>query len=240
MKSAQDSLELDILVVAYRARQELIQTIASIALFSAPGYRLTTYENSVKNYPLTWIWNRFTEQSRRPYIALCNADIIVGPAWDSECLSVLKKDSSVGMVQPLANYGRHNEALKMPVSVFPGSMDLEMAPEVMKHLQSLTSVDELALGSNHDLILGHCFIFPRSAWVDLGGFNEKIPYGGNEYDFSRRLVQRGSRLAVTRKSFAYHLWNRSARDAIANGEWDAQRHQPKFSVPPDNKGFSEI
>ena len=80
-------MTIDILVVAYCGWHALGETLASIARYSEPGYRLTVFENSVRNYPLTWIWNRFIEESGRGVIALVNPDVIVGPGWDSEALA---------------------------------------------------------------------------------------------------------------------------------------------------------
>ncbi len=235
------SSSLDILVVAYHARKELIQTIASIALFTRPGYRLTVYENGAHNYPLTWLWNRFIEASRRPYVALCNADIIVGPGWDTEVLDCLKKFPDVGAVQPFSNCGQHNDAFPgSQGGQFPSEMDIQEAPDVTARLKKEFAERRFAFGTNRDLIFGHCYVLERDIWKALGGFDENYQFGGNEYDFNERLVKQGMRLAVCGHAFAYHFWNASSKEAKARNQWDEEKGQPVFKNPPVHKAFPEV
>src|SRR2546426_11496811 len=105
---------IDVLVVAYHARERLADTLSSLALWSQPGYRLVVYDNSSKNYPLTWIWNRFFEQSNRPFVALCNPDIIVGPGWDVEAISCLEAIGHCAAVSPLTNSIFHKTIADIP------------------------------------------------------------------------------------------------------------------------------
>lgn len=231
---------LDILVVAYHARKELIQTIASISLFTKPGYRLTVYENAAHNYPLTWLWNKFVESSRRPYVALCNPDILVGPGWDTETLACLEEHPQVGVVQPFTNCGQHNDLFQTAGGQFPGDMEIEAAPDVTNRLKQEFSHRRFAFGTNRDLVFGHCYILSRNVWKELGGFDEKFQFGGNEYDFNERLVKRNKHLAVCGHAFAYHFWNASSKEAKSRDEWDYQKGQPIFKTPPSYKSFSEV
>lgn len=234
------SSKLDILVVAYHARKELIQTIASISLFTKPGYRLTVYENAYHNYPLTWLWNRFVESSRRPYVALCNPDIIVGPGWDSETVTCLEKYPDVGVVQPFTNCGQHNDVFQSPGEHFPREMAIEAAPDITDRLKQEFADRRFVFGTNRDLIFGHCYILRRDVWKELNGFDEKFQFGGNEYDFNERLVKRNRRLSVCGHALAYHFWNASSKEAKTRMEWDYDKGQPIFKNPPDYKTFPEV
>jgi len=229
---------LDIFVVAYRARKELANTLASISLFTEPGYRLTVYENGANNYPLTWLWNRFLSESGRPYVAICNPDIIVGPGWDTESLACLEHEVDVGAVQPFTNCGQHNDIFGTP-GVFPRPMRIDDVPAVTERIRAEFADRRYLFSTKRDVLFGHCYILRRATWKELGGFDEKFEFGGNEYDFNDRLLLQGKRLAICGHAFAYHVWNASSKEAKERNEWDAARGQPLFKAPPAGR-FGEI
>ena len=107
-------MKLDILVVSYHAKKELAQTLASIALFSAPGYRLTVHDNTARNYPLTWLWNSFVSRRRRDFVALANSDVVLGPGWDTEAVTLLESDKKIGNVSPASNCPAHKSLSPIP------------------------------------------------------------------------------------------------------------------------------
>ncbi len=233
-------MSLDILIVAYGAKKALTQTVGLITYCSAPGYRLTVYENGRNNYPLTWIWNQFVRASRRPYVALCNPDILVGPGWDTEAMACFEEIPTVAAINPLSNYGKHYELLLTDKDPFGGGIDAGGVQGKVEYLKKAFSGKRFIVGQVSNFLWGHCYIFRRKCWIELDGFNEKYEFGGNEYDFSDRLLQKGWRLAICTHSFAYHIGKESTKEAKKNGAWDEEKNQPRFNTPPKGTEFSDI
>ncbi len=230
-------MTIDILVVAYCGWTALGETLASIARFSEPGYRLTVFENGVRNYPLTWLWNRFAEASTRDVLALCNPDILVAPGWDAEAVACFELHPDCGVVCPLSNTQLHREQLASPV---PDALELEDVEALAARLHRDAAQPRFVLGADHRMTPAHCALIPRAAWSAVGGFDERVPFGGNDYDFNRRIADAGMRLAVATRTFSFHRWGVSTSDARRLGQFDEARHQPRFRTPPAGVPFHEL
>jgi GT2 family glycosyltransferase len=230
-------MNVDILIVAYCAWDALAETLASLARWSDPGYKLTVYENSARNYPLTWLWNRFVEQSRRPFIALCNPDIVIGPGWDTEAVACLEQHRDCAAVSPISNTEPHRAVLPAVVPEDVGREDVE---PLTARLRAAFAGRRFHVTRDYRMAPAHCVIFRRDAWARVDGFDERIPFGGNDYDFNRRLVEAGMGLAVATHAFAFHRWRASTGDAIRLGQFDVQRNEPRFNRPPAGAAFADL
>lgn len=228
-------MDLDIFIVAFHAKQVLYEAAVSILMGSEPGYRLTIYDNSVHNYPLTWLWNRFVEQSGREYIAMCNPDIIVSPGWDTEAMACLTQHPNVAAVNPHTNYGFQIGLYGHP---WPGDFTAFDAPKIADKMKQDFKEKRFVLTKDPRILAGHCYIFRKSTWKLLNGFDERITFFFNEVDFSRRAIARGMDLAVCGHAFAFHKWHSSTQDAQNQGVLD-DKGVPKFKPPPPVK-FNEI
>lgn len=221
--------KLDILVVSYHAKKELALTLASLAMFSAPGYRLTVHDNTSRNYPLTWLWNSFIRRSRRDFIALVNSDVVVGPGWDTEALELLQSDKTVGNVSPVSNCPAHSNLAPIP----------EPREEALEWIEKLTvgikaGRPRFHIGTDHTLVVGHCMIFPVSAFSRIGGFDERYPFANNDWDFNERLIKSGLKMGVALHAPCLHWWNASTNDAKAKGV------APGFVPPPAGATFDTV
>lgn len=199
-------MKLDIFVVAYHAKEDLAEAVSSIAKFSQHGYRLVVYENSAKNYPLTWLWNEFMRQSRREFVAFCNPDIVVAQGWDSESLECFEVHQDVAAVSPASNYPPHEALAALGV--------------------------RFHFGEDPELVPYHCALVRRAAWEKVGGFDDKIPFAGNDYKLNERFVAEGMRLGVAVQAKIWHKWNSSVKEAKKRGEYDEKWCVPNFSEPP--------
>lgn len=208
---------IDILIVAYRAREYLAQCLQTIALYTAEGYRLTVYDNRPKNYPLTWIWNRFIEDTRREYVALVNPDVLVGPGWDTEAMACLAENPSCSSVSPITNWYAHQEVLPRWV---PDSVSIPEIPFVHKQLQASASpFPRFFLKKSRAIASGHCLITRKSTWATLGGFDDKRhPFVDSDEEFHDRAMAAGMIQGVCTRAFVFHYGNRSVKEAQALGE----------------------
>lgn len=222
-------MKLDIFIVGFKAEKELATALASIALWSKPGYRLTLHDNSVVNYSLTWLWNRFIEQSPREAIALVNPDVIVGPGWDSEAMDLLQAHPSCAAAMPLTNQGSHASYYQMP-DVREAWMDqmLVVTGELKRKLPQ-----RFILSKDRTMVSGHCMIVRKAAWKQLGGFGEQWPFANNDFDFNDRALARGMDLGVCLNSAVFHQWGSSTRDAKASGVVG-------FNTVPPGTNFSTV
>lgn len=205
-------MKIDILVVSFHAKKELAQCLSSIALHSAPGYRLTVHDNTAINYSLTWVWNRFVDRSKRELIALINSDVIVGPGWDSEAVAFLQQDPQVASVSPLSNYPPHH-----PLAVIPGPTGQSVDEIVKATEERKKNPLRFHKGNHYTLVAGHCMIVRKAAHAKVGGFNEAYPFANNDYDFNQRLLKAGMALGVCLHALSLHWWNASTNDAKKKG-----------------------
>lgn len=225
-------MKIDILVVSYHARKELAQTLSSIALYSVPGYRLTIHDNTEINYPLTWLWNRFIERSRREVIALVNSDVIVGPGWDSEAIACLLEDPSIGNVGPISNYPQHSEfGIIQP----PNSESMKAIAGETETRRTI--VPRFIKRSENTLVGGHCMLFRKSAWEKVGSMDERFPFASNDWNFNQRLISCGYSLGVCLRSVCLHWWNASTKDGQSKG---LMRDGPVFETPKPGSSFETI
>lgn len=230
-------MTVDILVVAYCGWRPLADTLASLALWSEPGYRLTVFENSVKNYPLTWLWNRFFEQSPRDVVALCNPDVIVGPGWDAEALACFAQHPDSAAVSPLSNTAPHLETLGIPL---PDTIAPADAETVAAELGRSGAGPRFHITRDERMAPGHCVLVRRRAWQQVGGFDERLAFGGNDFDFNRRLVNAGMTLGVATRTFSLHRWGASTADAVRLGQFDTAQNTPRFGHVPAGLRFDEL
>ena len=95
-----------------------------------------------------------------------------------------KKNSSLGAFAGVYKQKTHSKIQK--------TYDRIQRLWVLKGLQEKRSYQGNA---NH--LLGGCLIVKRQAWEKACGFNEKIGWGGEEFDFILRLQKAGYQTAVT-------------------------------------------
>lgn len=225
-------MKIDILVVSYHAKAELAQCLASIALYSAPDYRLTVHDNTAVNYPLTWLWNRFAERSRCEFLAFVNSDVVVGPGWDSEAIALMRADGRVAAVSPLSNYPPHRGLGKIQPPDEDALDWILTATETLKE-----SPKRYHHGTDRTLVGGHCMVLRRSAFKKVSGFDEKWSFANNDWDMNERLVKAGYLLGVCLHSLSLHWVNASTKDAKKKG---LLKGGPVFVKPVPGATFDNL
>jgi glycosyltransferase involved in cell wall biosynthesis len=100
--------------------------------------------------------------------------------------------------------------------VYPGAgprrlYEIEM--EALRHQPDCTVLWAAASGSNQSM--------PRTAFLDAGGFNERLDI--NEHrELALRLCAAGGRMTAIDEAFSYHLTHRSGwRDPLSETGWEA-------------------
>lgn len=230
------SSDLDIFIVAYHAKVALSDTLQSVALWTSPGYRLTVYDNSKKNFPLTWLWNRLIEQSGRSFVAILNPDIVLSAGWASEAIACMNAHADCGVAAPVSNNSFHSERFK-------GAFYREFTPaegQVIADELAAKPFPRFSLFKEYQATPGHCLVIRKAAWKKVSGFNERIPFAGNDYDFNRRVALASMSLGICMKAACYHKWNQSIKEGIALGTFDEKSNCPRFASPPRDVPFSSL
>jgi GT2 family glycosyltransferase len=140
-------------------------------------------------------------------------------------------------VSPLSNTDPHREAL---LGVLPDSIALADVESVTARLAEAFPERRFHLTRDRQMTPAHCVVFRREAWALVNGFDENLPFAGNDYDFNARLVEAGMDLAVATRAFSFHRWRVSTGDAIRLGQFDVARNEPRFNAPPPGARFADV
>jgi hypothetical protein len=230
-------MTIDILVIAYHAKADLAETLSSVARTTSPGYRLTVYDNAVHNYPLSWLWNRFFEASGRPLVCVLNPDVVLFPGWDTELKECMRVNADCAAASPISNHKPHDEAFGNQVpSILPGDAEASLPAILKERFKDRRFVPS----SDHRMAPGHCCVVRKDMWRRICGFNEQVPFAGNDYDFNLRLVKAGQKLYVCTHVPVFHKWNKSINEGIAMGTFDTNSWSPRFSSPPAGTPFPSL
>lgn len=231
-------MRVDILIVSYGVRDYLVRCLASVAKNTGDGFRLSVYDNRPKNYPLTWIWNRFSEASGREILVFLNPDVMVGPGWDTEIIECFRENQNVAVAAPVTNAGSHH-SISGVHNCIPSALEIDGLEDVQKELlKAAPRQNRFHIIRNPRAGCGHCFAVRRDSWEKLGRFNERdFPFYGNEDEFNGRVVKAGMDLAICTRAFSFHYWSKSVKEALEGGEIEKGSLSPKFSKPPDDLRF---
>jgi GT2 family glycosyltransferase len=166
-----------------------------------------------------------------------NPDILLGPGWDTEADLCLTEYSDCGAVSPITNHGPQYELVPQLV---PPNVSLADVVPLTHRIQQSVAGKRFVFTKDERMTPHHCVIFPRAVWAKINGYNERIRFAGNDYDFNARIVQAGMNLAICTYAMSFHKGGVSTREAVGRGAFDVRANCPKFSNPPSNTDFSAI
>lgn len=66
-------------------------------------------------------------------------------------------------------------------------------------------------------IQGACVVMPKKAWIKVGGLDENMPLGADDFDISIRVKEMGYSLYVSEQAYVHHRGHASGNKAP--GEW---------------------
>lgn len=178
----------NIIVTGYGVTEE-VKEIQSICVSSVVDntefpYVLTYYDNVIFEEPLTVSWNFYCEKSPAEFICLLNNDTEVSPGWLTRMIEVFEKEESCGFVGPSTN----------------------QCHSPQKEVGTLAEAE--ALGPTwvemQDPISGFCLVFRKTLWEELGGFDTRYGFYGQESDFIDRAYKLGYKSFWRKDAFVFH------------------------------------
>ncbi len=130
------------------------------------------------------------------YLVLLNSDTIVTSGWLGRLLRHLRRDTQVGLVCPVTNFAG-NEAMIEIDYASAGEMQAFSQELARGHAGRLLDIEVAPL---------FCAMTRMPLWHALSGLDERFETGMFEDDdFSRKVRQRGLRVAAAEDCFVHHF-----------------------------------
>lgn len=199
--------------------------LAGEARRRSEAFRLIAFEENRGFAPAV---NAGVAASRGEYVCLLNNDTVATRGWLSALVRHLEKDPSLGMVSASTNE-------------IANAAKVEVGYREMADLDSWARAFTRANAGRADAIetlAMFCVLLRRETYDDVGALDERFTVGMFEDDdYSRRLREKGLRLAVARDSFVHH-WGRGTFRRLSEEEYlriyreNRQRYQEKWASPP--------
>ena len=187
------------------------------------------------------------QSAKGKYLVILNNDTLVSRGWLTNLISVLKNDSSVGIVSPVTNYVGEGPQID------PQAQNLQPTLEsVAEYAQTINERSEVYYEPNR--LVFFCVLLRREL-VDLIGYLDEGYQKGNfeDDDYCLRTRAAGYRLAIARNTFVYHhgtvtfklnqishnqwmeinrnrFYQKAGRIATAIRQWTPSSTDPKISV----------
>lgn len=170
-----------------------------IIIDNASDKNTALYLDSLKNNDLTLLRNeenqgfvkavnRGIRESSSEFLCILNNDTIVANCWLTEMINVIKKNPSVGIVNPSSNTLGQN---------LDYGESIDARAEDIKHEKG----EYVELGS----AFGFCMLTKRKIFDEIGLFDEKYGMGYFEdTDFSLRAKQKGYKSVRALAAYVYH------------------------------------
>ncbi len=121
-------------------------------------YRLYFQDNRKGTLNMAQLWNEFVRQSTSDILVIVDSDIQFSSNWLTKLIAVLEQDD-IGTVVPVTNVT--NELVHQAHHASGAS------PFIVPYGQ----------------VAGMCFVFRREAFKDIGGFDEKFMFYGQDTDW---------------------------------------------------------
>ena len=183
------------------------------------GVRVIRHET---NLGLAAARNTGWQAARAPLVAFTDDDCKPDQHWLAEILSVAARwpDSAGygGEIVPsgvdsfMVNYLRHNNPLR------PLEVNLLDAKSLRQRLVLYLRRSSVRRGQDVERpvssLVGANMAFRRTALSELGGFDDRFRFGGEEEDLCRRITSAGGKLMWTPNARVTHIFESAASDTF--------------------------
>lgn len=185
---------VECVMVGYMSKDIEVETFALLQEWTPAPCRLI--DNTYRNAPLTSIWNQVLWDSSVEVVVLLNADVWVTPGWLGHLTTVFA-DPSIAVAGPGSSTGTNYIDVGQWSEPPPKRNWLEMAAQ--------RALDRYGADTPWDKdVHGFCYAVSKRAWTALGGFDEGIPFYGNEVEFNERAREEGFRVLKVPQSYVWH------------------------------------
>lgn len=219
-----------IIILSYNTLSYTKLCIESIRTYTAPGsYELIIIDNGSTDGSAEWLreqpdillqcnvenrgfpggCNQGMRLATGDALLLLNSDTIVTPRWLENLCRALDSGAHIGAVGCVTNSCSNQQTIPVNYDSMEGMVGFA---ERYNHSDSATWRSWLRL-------VGFCFLWKRSVYARIGGFDERFSPGNYEDDdLSFRIRAAGYELLLCQDTFIHHFGSQSFREAASKGE----------------------
>ncbi|WP_297446466.1 glycosyltransferase [Desulfurobacterium sp.] len=199
--------EDEIVVVDNNSEDKTVEIVNSIAKESPISIKLVSFQ---ENLGYSRAVNEGIKLSSRDFLVFLNPDTLVTKGMFENLLSALEKEN-VGAAGPLSvnvTYTQHFSRY-LPVLDY-----LMSGKEILDYREAIAAfLSNYFEGTLIDtkLLIGLCLAVRRDVVEKIGGLDENLFLGMDDFEFSWRLRENGYKLKIVPSAFVYHFGHASFR-----------------------------
>lgn len=172
-----ETRRVEIIMLKFKESPEVIdKAITRIVHNTNHPFKLTIFDNRLNTANTSKIWNKLVKESTCDYVMLIDSDAFVPITKEGEPCWLTKMMESI-----------EETGLVIPVSSCGGG-----ARQHVTHAEEYPSFER-----NADIWSGYCFLFKKSAYEQVGEFDERFYIYGQDSEWAYRAKKIGG--AIMRK-----------------------------------------
>lgn len=179
-----DIRRVEIVMLKFREEPRIIDTAINRIIHTTDWpFKLTIFDNRPNNANTSRIWNKLVREATCDYILIIDSDAFVPPKKLSPCwlTRMMESIDETGVVVPVssASGGAHQHV--------SGPREYPSAVR------------------NTDIWSGYCFLFSRSAYEQIGPFDERFYIYGQDSEWAHRTAKKVNGAVMRQDVFVEHI-----------------------------------
>ncbi len=162
----------------------------------------------------------------KPYLCFLNSDTVVTPWSWRGAKEAFDSDPRVAVTGPATSWTATKQKIRRAMhcrSYWTNSQIYAFAKKYTSKRSPKSWRELPAVG-------GFAFFIQRSLWLEVGGFDSKLPDYGNEIELCERLSERGFRIVWTQNSYIHHFGQKSYGRMMSQGTMKKRRLSAKAYI----------
>lgn len=220
---------LDVVVIGYQPGAETARMLADLHEYASSGFHLFYHDNTDNRKSLSAWWNDLANLGSSEFVAFLNPDVIPCPDWDQRMIAALIEHAAVGVVIPCPIGGAQCTYLDKTFTLHD--------PPTNEEMRALANwATEKGSGKQHLYDYGcergpfFSAMLRREEFKQLNGFDERLPFYGQDHEIQDRLISKGRKCAQIRTC---PFWNGNSiptNKAIQQGIFDLGFEQRRMGT----------
>lgn len=188
--NANTNKPIDIIIVKYGLPDYERETVEQVMRTVTMPYNLVVYDNYPLDENLSVVWNRLIRNSTADFVLLLNNDTVPLGYWAEKLVEAMT--DKVGAVGSISNKAGGHQ----------GGWDKSPEDKTVECT----------------MLSGFCVLIRKTAFDDIGGFDESYKLYGEDSDFFYRMKKKGWKLLTHYGSYVYHHKAQSTPIAETRGK----------------------